>query len=67
LTFGVGDKLNKSAAANKALGAGGFASMPAGMNHYTFTGAEETTIVLFGEGPVEFKYVDQKDDPRNAK
>jgi len=37
------------------------------MNHYAFTGAEETTIVLFGEGPVEFKYVDQKDDPRNAK
>lgn len=65
LTFGMGDKLNRTAAANKTLAVGGFASMPAGMNHYAFTGAQETTIVLFGEGPVEFKYVDPKDDPRN--
>ena len=67
LTFGMGDKLDRSAAANKTLGTGGFASMPAGMNHYAFTGAQETTIVLFGQGPVEFKYVDPKDDPRNNK
>jgi quercetin dioxygenase-like cupin family protein len=67
VTFGMGDKLNKTAAANKTLAGGGFASMPPGMNHYAFTGATEATIVLFGQGPVEFKYVDPKDDPRNAK
>jgi len=27
---------------------------------------QETTIVLFGQGPVEFKYVNRADDPRNA-
>jgi hypothetical protein len=30
-------------------------------------GAAETTIVLDGQGPVEFKYVNPADDPRNAK
>jgi hypothetical protein len=41
--------------------------MPPGMNHYAFASARETTIVLFGQGPVEFKYVDPNDDPRSAK
>ena len=41
--------------------------MPAGMNHYAFTATEETTIVLYGQGPVEFKYVNPADDPRNAR
>jgi hypothetical protein len=35
------------------------------MNHFAFT-RQETTIVLFGQGPVEFKYVNAADDPRNA-
>jgi len=34
LTFGMGDKLAKKAAANKTLGVGGFALMPANMNHF---------------------------------
>src|SRR5471030_1541888 len=55
LTFGMGDKLSKGAS-NKALGVGGFALMPAGMNHFAYTTAAETTIVLYGQGPVEFKY-----------
>jgi hypothetical protein len=38
--------------------------MPAEMNHYAFTTAQETTIVLYGLGPVEFKYVNSSDDPR---
>jgi quercetin dioxygenase-like cupin family protein len=67
LTFGMGDKLARNVAANKTLGTGGFALMPADMNHYAFTGAQETTIVLYGQGPVEFKYVDPADDPRNAR
>ena len=65
VTFGMGDKLVKGAASNKTLTAGGFALMPAGMNHFAYT-TSETTIVLYGQGPVEFKYVNPADDPRNA-
>jgi len=64
LTFGMGDKLAKKAAANKTLGVGGFALMPASMNHFAYT-TQPTTIVLYGLGPVEFKYVNPSDDPRN--
>jgi quercetin dioxygenase-like cupin family protein len=66
LTFGMGDKLAKGAAANKTLQEGGYALMPANMNHFAYT-TRETTIVLYGQGPVEFKYVNPADDPRNAK
>jgi len=61
---GMGDKLDKTK--SQALEVGGVASLPAGMNHYAFTKVP-TTIVLFGQGPVEFKYVNPKDDPRNSK
>ena len=67
LTFGMGDRLSKTAEGNKTIGAGGYALAPASMNHYAYAGASETTIVLFGVGPVEFKYVNAADDPRNAK
>jgi quercetin dioxygenase-like cupin family protein len=67
LTFGMGEKLTKGAASNKTLTSGGFALMPANMNHYAYTGTQETTIVLYGQGPVEFKYVNPADDPRMAK
>ena len=67
LTFGMGDKLAKGAASNKALGSGGYALMPAGMNHFAYTTSRETVIILYGTGPVEFKYVNPADDPRNAK
>jgi quercetin dioxygenase-like cupin family protein len=67
LTFGMGNKLAKGAAANQTLATGGYALMPANMNHYAYTSARETTIVLYGVGPVEFKYVNPSDDPRNAK
>ena len=66
LTFGMGEKLAKGAAGNKTLPVGGYALMPANMNHFAYT-AGETTIVLYGQGPVEFKYVNPADDPRNAK
>jgi quercetin dioxygenase-like cupin family protein len=66
LTFGMGDKLTKGAAANKTLATGGFALMPANMNHFAYTAAKETTIVLYGQGPVDFKYVNPADDPRTA-
>ena len=63
LTFGMGDKLAKNAPGNKTLGVGGFALMPADMNHFAYT-TRGTTIVVYGQGPVEFKYVNPADDPR---
>jgi hypothetical protein len=62
----MGDKLNKNAPSNKTLTTGGYALQPAGVNHFAYT-TQETTIVLFGQGPVEFKYVNPSDDPRNKK
>jgi quercetin dioxygenase-like cupin family protein len=64
VTFGMGDKLSKEAT-NKTLPAGGYALMPANMNHFAYTTATESTIVLYGMGPVEFKYVNPSDDPRS--
>lgn len=64
LFMAMGMKLDKSA--GKPLGVGGFALMPAGANHYAYT-TQETTILLYGQGPVEFKYVNPSDDPRNTK
>jgi quercetin dioxygenase-like cupin family protein len=66
VTFGMGDKLEKGDAANKTLGPGGYFLASANMNHFAYTTAE-STIVLYGQGPVEFKYVNPSDDPRNAK
>jgi len=66
LTFGMADKLSKTAAGNKTLPPGGFALMPANMNHFAYT-KQETTIVLYGQGPVEFKYVNPSDDPRKTQ
>ena len=65
VTFGMGDKLIKTMS-NKTLTVGGFALMPADMNHFAYT-MQESTIILFGQGPVEFKYVNPADDPRPAK
>ena len=67
LTLGMGDKLDKQAAGNATLGPGAYALAPSGMNHYAFTGVTETTILLYGMGPVEFKYANPQDDPRNKK
>jgi quercetin dioxygenase-like cupin family protein len=65
-TIGAGDKLVKGAG-TKTLGVGGYALAAATMNHFAYTNAAETTIVLYGQGPVEFKYVNPSDDPRNVK
>ena len=67
LTIGMGDKLSKTAQANKTLQVGGYALMPTGMNHYAYAGTAGADIVLYGQGPIEFKYVNPADDPRNAK
>ena len=67
LSLGMGDKLDKAAAGNKTLTAGGYAMAPSGMNHYAYTGAQQTTIILYGVGPVEFTYVNPSDDPRKGR
>ena len=61
LSIGMGSKLDRKVAT--ALSPGSYALMPAGMNHFAFT-RSETTIILFGIGPVGFKYVNPADDPR---
>ena len=64
LFMAMGTKLDKTA--GTPLAVGGFALMPAGANHYAYT-KTETTILLYGQGPVEFKYVNPSDDPRTTK
>ena len=64
LLIGMGNKLDE--AGGKPLAPGGYALMPANMNHFAFT-KQPTTIVLYGVGPVEFKYVNPNDDPRKGK
>jgi len=66
VTFGMGDKLSKTAKENKTLKVGGYFLAPTGMNHYATAGPAGADIVLFGQGPVEFKYVNPADDTRNA-
>lgn len=67
LTIGMGDKLVKGAATNATLTPGGYAMAPAAMNHFAYAGAQGATLLLYGIGPVEFKYVNPSDDPRNKK
>jgi len=62
--MGMGDKVDKTHATS--LPVGGYALMPAGMNHFAFTKGE-VTLLLYGTGPVDFKYVNPADDPRNHK
>jgi quercetin dioxygenase-like cupin family protein len=64
LFMGMGTKLDRMA--GTALPVGGFALMPAGANHFAYT-KQETTILLYGQGPVEFKYVNPLDDPRYVR
>ena len=57
----MGTKLDRKA--GMGVSAGGYALAPANVNHAAYTKAE-TTILLYGQGPVEFKYVNPGDDPR---
>lgn len=61
LFMGMGTTLDRKAGTR--LGAGGFGLMPAQANHFAYT-RSETTIVLYGQGPIEFTYVNPADDPR---
>jgi quercetin dioxygenase-like cupin family protein len=62
LNFGHGDKLDTSK--TKPLTPGSVSVMQPKMNHFAWTGSEETIIQLHGVGPWTVTYVDPADDPR---
>lgn len=64
ITFGMGDKLDRTASTNHTLTTGGFALMPATMHHFAFTGDQETTVVMYADGPLQINYINPADDPR---
>jgi quercetin dioxygenase-like cupin family protein len=57
---GMGDKLD--AQKGQLLRAGGFADMPAKMNHYAWS-TSETVVQVHGQGPFAITYVNPADDP----
>ena len=57
---GMGDKMDHSKA--QAFEPGGFAALPANMNHYAWA-ASDTVIQVHGEGPFAVTYVNPADDP----
>jgi quercetin dioxygenase-like cupin family protein len=64
LNLGMGPKFDDGLA--QAMTAGGYAVMPAGMQH--FAGSKDGCIVqVHAMGPFEVKYVNPADDPRQAK
>jgi quercetin dioxygenase-like cupin family protein len=62
-TFIVGMGEKAMTDGEKALGAGSFAFMPAGMRHFARTQGD-TVIQLHGVGPWAITYVNASDDPR---
>jgi quercetin dioxygenase-like cupin family protein len=67
ITFGMGDKLDRTSSTNRTLNTGGFALMPATMHHFAFTGDQETTVVMYADGPLQINYINPADDPRLTK
>lgn len=61
---GMGDKLDEKS--SMALETGGFASLPANMNHFAWA-SEEAVIQVHGEGPLDIVYVNPADDPSGKK
>jgi len=61
LFMAPGTKLDRKTGMGVAVG--GYALVPQNQNHFAYTKGE-TTIVLYGQGPVDFKYVNPNDDPR---
>ena len=62
--LGMGEKVTTQN--EKALSAGSFAYMPAGMRHFARTQGD-TIIQLHGVGPWDITYVDPSDDPRSKR
>ncbi len=57
---GMGDKLDKSK--GQPLTPGGFFSAPPRMSHFAWA-TGETVVEVTAMGPLDFRYVDPKDDP----
>ncbi|MEY2494175.1 MAG: hypothetical protein QOJ45_667 [Verrucomicrobiota bacterium] len=64
LGLGMGAKLDEAAAHEMTVG--GFAVMPAGMQHFAIC-KTECVVQIHAMGPFEVKYVNPADDPRPAK
>ena len=64
LYIGMGENFDEST--GRALPAGTFFYMPAGMKHFAWT-TGETVIQTNGIGPQSINYLNPADDPRNAK
>ena len=62
--LGMGETVNS--ATEKALPAGSFAFMPAGMRHFV-RAQGETIVQLHGTGPWGITYVNPSDDPRKKQ
>jgi quercetin dioxygenase-like cupin family protein len=62
--LGSGAKFNE--ATGHEMTAGGFAVMPAGMEHFAWC-KSECVVQIHSMGPFEVKYVNPADDPRQAK
>jgi len=60
---GMGDKVDKSKATE--FKPGGFASLPANMNHFAWA-TTETVVQVHGNGPFVIVYADPADDPSKA-
>ena len=60
LFTGMGDKFDKKA--GQEFGPGGFAALPAKMNHFGWT-ISPTIIQVGSEGPADIVYVNPADDP----
>jgi len=61
--MGMGDALDPAKA--KPLPVGGFAMMPAGAHHFAIA-RTATVVQIAAMGPLQFNYVNPRDDPRNA-
>jgi hypothetical protein len=62
LGAGMGDRLDPGK--GQIIQPGGFVLMPKGVNHFAWT--KGTTVVqIHGLEPLDFKYVNPSDDPRN--
>jgi quercetin dioxygenase-like cupin family protein len=65
-TLGLGHGAKFDEAAVHEMTAGGFAVMPAGMEHFAWC-KSECVVQVHAMGPFEIKYVNPADDPRQAK
>lgn len=64
MSFGMGGTFDESK--GMAIKAGGFASMPAHVQHFAWAN-EASVIQVHGQGPFQIKYVNPSDDPRHGQ